>query len=319
MKKIFLPLLATTFGLLIPAQLTHAAAIVWNGSNSTTFSTAANWDGGVAPSNSVSTDNATFSGTPVRNPNLTGTRSIKGLQFNSGSWNFNGDTFLLTLGANGIAVAAGASAQMTTPLSISQTQTWNIAGTMFINRGVAITSASTDPLIKSGAGTMALASPTTDSFASNYLRITAGTVRLDTSNVIADNVNITGQNNSIFSLHNQSDTVGNLSITSGFTIDFSSTAGANAIAFAASNAKTWTGTLTILNFEAGVDTLRFGTSSSGLTSGQLNQIQFGTSPIGAGIDSLGYVTVPEPTTAALLVISLLGTGLLTFRRRPIKE
>lgn len=317
MKNTFLPLLTITFGLLVPAQLTHAAVIEWSGDSSTTFSSGANWVGGIAPANSSVTDIASFSGTPVRNPNLTAARSINGLRFNSGNWNLNGAANLLTIGGSGITNGASSFNNLNTDVSLNGAQTWNIGtgGFLTVTRGV---STSSSLLTKAGPGTLRLSSTTTGSFAPNGVNISGGTLQLlNVSDVIADTVNMSGFNNSTFDLNGQSETLGTLSVlnSAGFTINFGSTAVANSLAFAASHLSLWDGTLTILNFQAG-DTLRFGTSSAGLTSAQLGQIQFGAGPSGAQIDSFGYVTaIPEPTTTALLVGSLLGLVVFHFHRR----
>jgi hypothetical protein len=56
-------------------------------------------------------------------------------------------------------------------------------------------------------------------------------------------------------------------------IDFGS--GASALVFADSHLSGWTGILSILNYTTGIDSLKLGTSASGLTADQLSQINFG--------------------------------------------
>jgi len=65
-------LLAFALLLGIPAA-GRATDYAWNGSSSTAWATAANWIGGIAPSNSLTTDTVTFNlpaygGDPVFNP-----------------------------------------------------------------------------------------------------------------------------------------------------------------------------------------------------------------------------------------------------------
>ena len=104
-----------------------------------------------------------------------------------------------------------------------------------------------------------------------------------------------------------------LGLLASSTINFGSGLGASAMAFGNSSGQSWTGTLTILNYSTGSDTIRFGTNASGLAGGQLSVINFGG--IAAQIDSNGFVTpVPEPSTYA----ALLGLGAMAFvalRRR----
>jgi hypothetical protein len=77
-------------------------------------------------------------------------------------------------------------------------------------------------------------------------------------------------------------------------IDFGS--GASALVFADSHLSGWTGILSILNYTTGIDSLKFGTSASGLTADQLSQINFGPGIL-AQISATGVVTgltaIPE--------------------------
>jgi hypothetical protein len=84
----------------------NAATITW-GNVGTDFATGANWLGGTAPSNNITSDIGAFTnGTVTNNPVFTADRSINGLQFNSGTaaWTFTGSggTQTLTLGTGGI-------------------------------------------------------------------------------------------------------------------------------------------------------------------------------------------------------------------------
>lgn len=95
------------------------------------------------------------------------------------------------------------------------------------------------------------------------------------------------------------------------TIDYG--LGASEIDFANSSAVAWTSgdILNLANWTPGTDALRFGTSSSGLTSAQLAEIEFNGSGLGtAQLDANGYVTVPEPAS-----LSLLGLGAMSLLAR----
>jgi autotransporter-associated beta strand protein len=108
-----------------------------------------------------------------------------------------------------------------------------------------------------------------------------------------------------------------LKLTSSSTIDFGNGLGAASIVFGDSSGQTWTGNLTVSNFDVATDTLRFGTSSSGVSGGQLDAINF--DGIAAQIDANGFVTpVPEAALYGLLA-GLSVAGFTVHRRRKLAE
>ena len=123
--------------------------------------------------------------------------------------------------------------------------------------------------------------------------------------------------------------IGALTLSSNSMIDLGN--GASVLAFANSNAQSWAGTLSILNWSGtlliggGVDSIYFGTNTSGLTETQLSQVSFysdsGTTFLGiAGFASSmngELVPVPEPGTwlAGLLALGAIGFS----RRRQIRK
>jgi autotransporter-associated beta strand protein len=122
-----------------------------------------------------------------------------------------------------------------------------------------------------------------------------------------------------------SETVGVLTLSVSSTLDLAT--GASVINFGNSSGAAWGGgTLAIENWSGlaaggGTDQVFFGTSASGLTSGQLSQISFinpagfaaGTYP--AGILSNGeIVPIPEPSTV-LVGVALAGLAFLRERRK----
>ncbi len=120
-------LMVMAMGLASPAQST---VIVWENS-ATTFSTGANWIGGTAPANDLTSDIGSFEAATVSfNPQLTGSRSINGLQFTSGTgaWTFTGNsgTRILTLGASGI-VNSSSSTQTFTGINLRLTLGANLS------------------------------------------------------------------------------------------------------------------------------------------------------------------------------------------------
>jgi hypothetical protein len=107
---------------------------------------------------------------------------------------------------------------------------------------------------------------------------------------------------------------GTLDLNAAFTlnIDFSDAA-ANDVWFANSSAISWNGSalLNLIGFEFGTDAIRFGTTSGGLTSGQLSQIRIDGFAGSYSLDPAGYL-IPEPTTVTML---LGGVGMLALLRR----
>ena len=144
----------------------------------------------------------------------------------------------------------------------------------------------------------------------------------DTSNLILANGGTDGfiDTPATFDTGGFSETLGKLKLTGlsywiPRTIDFGH--GSSALRFANSSDQDWEGlTLTIVNFTPGVDSLRFGTDSTGLNEYQLASIvfqDFGNLP--AYIDENGYV---EPALPKVLDISEIGTPstVITWRSVP---
>ena len=107
-----------------------------------------------------------------------------------------------------------------------------------------------------------------------------------------------------------------LGLTTGSSIDFG--AGSSHLSLANSSALTWTGTLDLLNWNSADDTLQIGTDDTGLTAGQLADIEFDGTGLGdAEINSQGFITdVPEASTTVLGLAGGLGwLGLIWNSRR----
>ncbi len=168
------------------------------------------------------------------------------------------------------------------------------------------------------AGILALGkTPSVNAIANGTLTVAgSGLLRLDASHQIADTVAIT-LDGGTFSTHlSNAESVGTLLLESNSTLDLGT--GAMSLSFAASQSLDWDGaTLTISNFTLGIDTLRFGTDASGLSSDQLALLRFSDyGGVGATIDAFGYlapVQVPEPSH--LLLGGLAGLAILVSRRR----
>ncbi len=97
------------------------------------------------------------------------------------------------------------------------------------------------------------------------------------------------------------------------TIDFGN--GASALVFADSHDQDWQGLpLTIRNFTLGTDSLRFGTSSSGLTAAQLALFQFADlGNVPGKINASGFVTpiLPTPVVQSVAKVGTTATVVWT--------
>ena len=149
--------------------------------------------------------------------------------------------------------------------------------------------------------------------------ISVGTLEVGANDALPDASNLTmAASTKLDLLSSYSESVGTLTLSGNATIDFGLTTGtAQALAFSNSSAISWsTFTLTINGYESGSDTLRFGTSTGGLSTNQLALINFTGYGSGASIDANGYVTpVPEPSTYAMLALAGIGYGAHVLRRR----
>jgi len=235
-------LLVVGLGLAMPGQ---ATVIVWENTG-TTFSTGGNWIGGTAPANSLTSDIGSFEDVTVtNNPQLTGSRSINGLQFtaNTGAWTFTGNsgTRTLTLGASGI-VNSSSSTQTFTGANLALRLGTNLSftgngGTLQFNaslRGIATNafrltlngSGTTDNIAdvisgsggvtKDGSGTWTLSGANSYTGTTNIgtaAGANGGTLVLGANNVLPDTtVNIFG---GTLDINTRTDTVGALNLGGG--------------------------------------------------------------------------------------------------------
>jgi len=182
---------------------------------------------------------------------------------------FNMDT------SSGVAIdttnATAGTFDQTTALTGSRALTKLGTGTLTLSQANTYTGATTV-----SAGTLS-AGATNALQSTTAVTVTGGSLLVGVSNAINDSAEVTlnGGKIEMASSGGISENVGALTLTANSIIDFGTTGSANALAFLASNSKDWsTFTLTINNWTAAsaVDTLRFGTTSSGLTGDQLSKI-----------------------------------------------
>lgn len=104
----------------------RAANLIWDGDTDTTFNNAANWVGGVAPANSITTDFVTFTATATTfQPVLDTGYSVSGLSL-AGGTTFSG-TGTLTVGSSGL-LATGTNTISVAAIRLGANATVNVAG-----------------------------------------------------------------------------------------------------------------------------------------------------------------------------------------------
>ena len=151
--------------LLAAATAANAATITWDGSDSTAWTTGANWGGGTAPANDLTTDIAnfdlaTYGGNPVFSPTAPA-QQINGITIGStnGAMTITTGTGTsrLRIGTGGITIASGAGAftlgaDTSQGARVSASQTWTNNSTSLATFG-SITSQNTNTLTFAGSGT----------------------------------------------------------------------------------------------------------------------------------------------------------------------
>lgn len=165
---------------------------------------------------------------------------------------------------------------------------------------------------KAGAGQLTLSGVNTYSGSTT---VSGGTLALGGSERLS-NSSALSLNGGTFDLGGFSETLSSLSLGNSSTINFGSSMGANVLAFGDSSAIAWTGTLTLSNFQVGIDTLNF--SPNGLTPSQLNAISIpGYQATGLnGSGDVVFTAVPEPGAAHLVIgAALLIGGFAIVRRK----
>ncbi len=110
---------------------------------------------------------------------------------------------------------------------------------------------------------------------------------------------------------------GTLTVTNGGVIDFGT--GSGQLIFSDSSALTWTGLLSMWNWDAATDQIKFGNLGTALTQVQLDSIRFysdgGTTALGSGVMQADGTVVPVPEAASLVAPTVLLLCTISRRRR----
>ena len=174
----------------------------------------------------------------------------------------------------------------------------------------------TGGLTKNGNGTLFLGGTNANTYSGGTI-LNAGTIVAQKANALGSSSAQLTLNGGTFNTGGKNQAIGALNLLSSATLDLG--AGVSVLAFANSSSLTWTGTLHVLNWTTNVDSLRFGTTSGGLTAAQLGSIVFddvpGAWPGANQIDGNGFVVpVPEPSTVTLSLIGGFGLAIALRRR-----
>jgi len=291
-----------------------STSTTWTDS-STTDRTAANWVASASGGSDSSSNyyqlwtggcNAVFQGPTA------GTVTVSGPVGSVNSIAFTTDGY--TLGGAGSITMTGAGGNITTG-----------AGTDMIN----CTIAGSVGLTKNGAGTLILGGANTYT---GPTTINNGTLALGANNALPTASSlILGGGTLATGGFSQTNALGTLTLSSDSAIDMGGI-GSSILKFADSHLMSWSGTLTIADWNGslsggGADELFLGLSNSGLTQAQLGEIVF-VNPdglvgdyqatilaTGEIVPVLGSAPVPEPSTLALSGLGALGLLAYAWRRR----
>lgn len=293
-----------------PTAITKSGTGVWTLTGSNTYSGATAVNTGTLQIGNGVVTGSVIAGTSAITVGASGTLAVNlaaGETFTKGVAN-NGIVKTIASGTNTLsgAITGSGALQQTGSGTTTLTASSSYSGGTTVNAGtleVAGALVGTTAIAVNSGGTLLLSGSGGTNTELNPL----ATISLDAGTLSAG-----GTTSSL------DQTLGTLTLTNNSVLDFGTLLTGNTFRFANSSAITWgTGAiLSVYNWTDGVDHLFFGTNSSGLTTGQLDQIKFysdggntmlsfapGYSDFTGGFGEV--VPVPEPSSVAT-VLGLLG-------------
>jgi autotransporter-associated beta strand protein len=293
----------------LEGAITNTGGMTFNGTGAGTI----NLGGGVTSGAGGITVNGSYTVNMTGNNTYTGLTDVQSgtLTLNrSGGTIANASAVRVSGGTLNVAQSDTVGAVTLSSGTISGAGTLTGASYSLTNTGAvnAVLGGSGVALTKSGAGTVTVSSANTYTGATT---VSEGTLNLAAANAISSSSNVVLSGGGLESAFSQS--LGTLNLTASSTLDLS-TAGTFVFADSSSLAGAWSGILSIVGTFTDGLSVRFGSNSDGLTTGQLGQITI--NGLGADIDLNGYLVVaaiPEPSTYAMLA-GVLALGMGVWRR-----
>ena len=323
------------------APSAHATSVNWAGKTSGLFNDATNWvtypaSGPVIPNTLPATGdvlnfgNGSSTNTLTDNLMTPGTYNVTSIFFNTYA-----PSYTINAGStnNGFTIGSASSGgqiattrtDLATNVTINesiglvqnngQTQLSTALASSTLTIGGIISQASG---IKSGLsivgpGTVKLTGQNTYT---SYTTVNSGTLNLGTNNAISNSSSsvIDLKGGKLQTGFTQNLGLGRLSLSASSTLELLS---GGSFVFADTSGMAWTGNLSIIGTFTDGASIRFGTTGSGLTTTQLNQITINGST--ASINSSGFLTlasaIPEPSTYAAFAGAVVFVGAAVYRRR----